>query len=142
MEIRNIDGLSVAQVKQLVNEGGRFVHFPYTISIVLMTFKRSSSIYFVRDGENSFKYSYKHVGTNLVLGWWGLPWGPIYTIGSLYHQLSGGKDVTDAVMSQLIQHDPEANTSTYAINDIINPNASNSSTSTTTSNSPYNVPRN
>lgn len=141
MQIKNIDGLSVSQVKQLVNEGGRFVHFPYTISIVLMTFKRSSSIYFVRGDENSFKYSYKHVGTNLLLGWWGIPWGPIYTIGSLYHQLNGGKDITGPVLSELIQHDPQANTTTYAINDLVNPNA-NSTTDTSSSNSPYNVPRN
>lgn len=138
MEIRNIEGLSVSQIKQIVNEGGRFVHFPYTISLVLMTLKRSSSIYFIRPDENSFKYSYKHVGTNLVLGWWGIPWGPIYTIGALYHQISGGKDITQVVLSQLIQHDPEANTSTYAINDLMN---TNSSSSTGSSDSVYNVPR-
>ena len=29
----------------------------------------------------------------LVLGWWGIPWGPIYTIGSIYTNFNGGKDV-------------------------------------------------
>lgn len=138
MEIKNIEGLSVSQIRQIVNEGGRFVHFPYTISLVLMTLRRSSSIYFIRPEESSFKYSYKHVGTNLVMGWWGIPWGPIYTIGALYHHMSGGKDITQAVLSELIQHDPEANTSTYAINDFANPN---SSSSTSTSDSTYNIPR-
>ena len=98
---------------QLVAQGGRFVVFPYTVSVVVATFKRGSSIYFVRPGEKSIKHSYKHVLVNSTLGWWGIPWGPIYTIGSMYHQISGGKDVTPEVMSHLIQNDPEANTSTW-----------------------------
>lgn len=47
MQIKNIEGLSVSQIKQLVNDGGKFVVFPYTVSIVLATFKKSSSLYFI-----------------------------------------------------------------------------------------------
>lgn len=116
MRIKNIEGLNVAQIKELVNQGGEFVYFPYTISFVLMTLKRTSSIYFIRPGEGKFKYCYPHIGVNAVLGWWGIPWGPIYTIGSMYRQLSGGKDVTQEVLTDLIQNDPDADTSTYNIN--------------------------
>lgn len=122
MEIKNIEGLSVSQIKSMVQDGGRFVFFPYTVSIVLATFKRSSSIYFVRPGEKSIKHSYKHVLTNGVLGWWGIPWGPIYTIGCIYTQATGGKDVTYDVMSHLIQNDPEADTTTYNINGMMSAN--------------------
>ncbi len=121
-EIKNIEGLSVAQIRQLVNQGGRFVIFPYTISVVLATFKRGSSIYFIKPDEKSIKYSYKHVLVNSTLGWWGIPWGPIYTIGSMYHHISGGKDVTQEVMRHLIQHDPDADTSTYNINGVLSSN--------------------
>jgi len=116
MQIRNIEGLRVSQVRDLVYQGGKFVVFPYTVSFILMTLKRSSDIYFIRPGENTFKYSYGFVFLNLFVGWWGFPWGPIYTIGSAYHHVVGGKDLTQAVMSHLTQHDPEANTSTYNIN--------------------------
>lgn len=129
-QIKNIEGLSVSQIKAMVQQGGRFVVFPYTVSIVLMTFKRSSSIYFVRPDEKSIKHSYKHVLVNSTLGWWGIPWGPIYTIGSMYHQISGGKDVTTEVMSHLIQHDPEADTSTYNIDGVVSSNKGTSSDDT------------
>ena len=116
MLIKNIEGLSVSQIKELVNKGGKFVIFPYTISFVIMTLKRSSDIYFIREDENSFKYSYSYVLLNFFIGWWGLPWGPIYTIGALYNHIIGGKDINQAVLSELIQNDPEADTSTYNIN--------------------------
>lgn len=119
MEIKNIEGLKVNQIKQLINQGAKFVIFPYTVSFVLMTLKRNSSIYFLHPYEKSIKYSYRHVGVNLVLGWWGLPWGPIYTIGAMYTQIIGGKDVTQIVLSELIQNDPDADTTTYKINNRI-----------------------
>ena len=69
MLIKNIEGLSVSQIKELVNKGGEFVIFPYTISFVIMTLKRSSDIYFIREDENSFKYSYSYVLLNFFIGW-------------------------------------------------------------------------
>ncbi|MDL2144921.1 hypothetical protein QQY79_20525 [Flavobacterium tructae] len=118
MQIKNIEGLSVSQIRNMVQQGGKFVVFPYTVSFILMTLKRSSDIYFIKANENTFKYSYGFVFLNLIVGWWGIPWGPIYTIGSAYHHAVGGKDLTQAVLSHLIQHDPEANTNTYNINGI------------------------
>ena len=119
MKIKNIEGLKVSQIKELVGQGAEFVYFPYALSFVLMTLKQSSSIYFIRPYEGKFKYYYKHFGFNLIFGWWGFPWGPIYTIGSMYTQLTGGKDVTAIVLSELIQRDPEANISNYAINEMM-----------------------
>jgi len=115
MEIKNIEGLRVSQIRDMVQQGGKFVVFPYTVSFILMTLKRSSDIYFIKADENTFKYSYGYVFLNLIIGWWGLPWGPIYTIGAAYHHIVGGKDLTLEVMSHLTQHDPEANTNTYNI---------------------------
>ncbi|HEU4497621.1 MAG TPA: hypothetical protein VFR70_11265 [Flavobacterium sp.] len=134
MQIKNIEGLTVAQIKELVSQGAEFVYFPYTISLVVVTLKRASSIYFIRPQEGKFKYSYKHFGVNALLGWWGLPWGPVYTIGSMYHQLSGGKDVTQAVLSELIQNDPDADTSTYNINAAYGSDQNSE-------NATYNIPR-
>jgi hypothetical protein len=122
MQIKNIEGLSVAEIRMLVNQGGKFVFFPYTVSIGVATFKRASSIYFVRPEEKSIKYSYKHVLTNSLVGWWGIPWGPVYTINSMYHQIRGGKNITFEVMSELIQNDPDADTSTYNINGVVSYN--------------------
>lgn len=137
MQIKNTEGLSVSQIKSIVQDNGRFVYFPYTISLVLVTFKRPSSIYLIRPGEMSIKYSYKHVLVNGVLGWWSIPWGPIHTIGCLVSQIGGGKDVTNEVMSELIQNDPEANTTTYNINGVM----SSSTGAQQENQSTYNIPR-
>jgi len=55
-QIKNINGLSVQQVRDMVYQGGKFVIFPYTVSAVVMTFKRSSDIYFIKPGESSAKH--------------------------------------------------------------------------------------
>ena len=136
MKIKNTEGLSVSQIRDLVQQGGKFVIFPYTISFLIMTLRRSSDIYFIRPDENTFKYSYGYVLLNLIVGWWGIPWGPIYTIGALYNHVTGGKDFTEAVLSELIQNDPEANTSTYNIGGVVSSN----SESDTAERPTYNIP--
>ena len=68
-----------------------------------MTFRRSSDIYFVKSNENSIIKGLRFTFLSLVLGWWGIPWGPIYTIGSLYRNLSGGKDVSQEVVQHLLE---------------------------------------
>jgi hypothetical protein len=115
VQIKNIDGLSVQQVRDMVHQGGKFVLFPYTISIILMTFKRNSDIYFVKPGENSAKYGIGFILTNLLLGWWGIPWGPIYTFGALFAHIGGGKNVTPEVLSLLAQNNPSQGSTSYNI---------------------------
>jgi hypothetical protein len=137
MKIKNIEGLRVSEIKQLVQQGGKFVIFPYTISFVVMTLKRNSDIYFIRPGENSFKYSFGYVFLNFFIGWWGLPWGPIYTIGALFNHISGGKDLTQVVLSDLMQNDPEVNRNSYNVNG----NSSSSNSENNSNNQTYNIPR-
>lgn len=98
-EIKNMEGLSVEEVNRQLAHGARFVYFSYTISIIILTFKRSSGIYFIRAGESSVKFSIGYTLLTFFLGWWGFPWGPIYTIGSLITNFSGGKDVTQDVIN-------------------------------------------
>jgi len=100
-EIKNLEGLTVDQVNTELQQGAKFVIFEYCISIIVMTFKRSSSIYFIRAGESTVKHSIGLTLLTLVLGWWGIPWGPIYTIGSLITNLGGGKDVTTDVLNSM-----------------------------------------
>jgi hypothetical protein len=135
-EIKNINGLSVQQIQSMVQQGGKFVVFPYTISILVMTFKRSSDIYFIKPGEGTLGYSFPFVLLNLVLGWWGFPWGPIYTIGSMIDHFSGGKNITGDVLPHLIHNDPNANTSTYNVGG--NTNQGNNASNTNSGG--YNVP--
>jgi hypothetical protein len=38
---------------------------------------------------------------SLLFGWWGLPWGLIYTPLTLWTNLSGGRDVTAELRERL-----------------------------------------
>ena len=98
MKIKNVEGLTTDQINKELQNGGKFVLYQFTISIIVMTFKRSSDIYFVRAGESAAVKGIPYTLISLFLGWWGIPWGPIYTVGSLFNNLGGGKDVTAEVL--------------------------------------------
>lgn len=104
MDIKNMEGLSLSQLKREVDHGGKFVVYQYTISVLIMTFRRSGGIYFIKSNENAVVKGLGYTLISLFFGWWGIPWGPIYTIGSLYNNLKGGKDVT----AEVLQHFTES----------------------------------
>ena len=99
MKIKNVEGLTTQQLNNELAQGGKFVIYQFTISIVVMTFRRSSDIYFVRAGESAVAKGLGYTALSLLFGWWGIPWGPIYTIGSLINNLGGGKNVTQEVLA-------------------------------------------
>lgn len=101
MRIKNIEGLSTDQISREIAEGGRFVVFQFTISLIVMTFRKASDIYFVRPGENAIVKGLPYTFITLMLGWWGIPSGPIYSFESLSNSLSGGKDITREVLSAI-----------------------------------------
>jgi len=100
-QIKNIQGITTDELNRELQRGGKFVIFQYCFSIVIMTFKQGSDVYFVRAGESTIKYSIGYTLLTFFLGWWGIPWGPIYTIGSLFTNLTGGKDVTQEILNSL-----------------------------------------
>lgn len=100
-EIKNIEGLSVDDINRELNNGAKFVVFQYSFSIIVMTFKRGSDIYFIKAGESTVRHSIGFTIITLLFGWWGIPWGPIYSIGSLYTNLTGGKDITQEVLNSM-----------------------------------------
>lgn len=104
-KIKNIEGLSKSDVIRELEQGAQFVTFQYCISIIFMTYRKSSDVYFVKAGESSFRFGFKYTLLTFVLGWWGIPWGPIYSLGSIVMNIAGGKVVTKEVLSSIIQQD-------------------------------------
>ncbi|HKD50602.1 MAG TPA: hypothetical protein VKB90_07390 [Candidatus Acidoferrum sp.] len=100
-KIRGIEGMKNGELEFEIQRGGKFVLFQYCISIIVMTFRRPSDIYFLRQGESAVSKGLPFTLLSLVAGWWGIPWGPIYTIQSVYNNSRGGKDVTQAVVNSL-----------------------------------------
>jgi hypothetical protein len=101
-KIRGVEGMSVDQVRFELERGGRFVVFQYCVSVIIVTFKRPSPIYFLRAGENPIGKGMGFTLLTLVAGWWGFHFGPIYSVQSIYRNLSGGKDVTMEVSAALV----------------------------------------
>jgi hypothetical protein len=99
MKIKGVDGMTVGAVRSEVARGGKFVIFQYCISVIVMTFRRGSDVYFIKPGESALGPGAGYTLLSLVLGWWGIPWGPIYTVASVYTNLNGGKDVTNEIMA-------------------------------------------
>jgi hypothetical protein len=142
--IKNVENLSVRDIQELVSLGGKFVVFEYCISLVVMSFQRNSSIYFIRPDEGTISSSIPYSLLSFFLGWWGIPWGIIYTFGSLYTNFSGGKDVTYEVMSQITGNanpytppaEPQQGYNIPSNNSNTNNNNNNNPT-----NGGYNIPR-
>lgn len=98
MKIHGIEGISEEEMDELLKKGAKFVVFEYVISVIFLTMTRTSDVYFIRPGEIGGLKGVLFTLISLILGWWGLPWGPIHTIRTVFRNLDGGKDVTQKIL--------------------------------------------
>ena len=94
MKILGIDGMSTDQLRFEIQRGAKLVCYQYCISLLVITFRRSSDVYFIPAGESAVSKGLPWTLLSVVAGWWGIPWGPIFTIQSLVTNFKGGKDIT------------------------------------------------
>lgn len=90
------------EIAGILNDGGKFVIYTYTISILVMTFRRGSKVFLLKKDDSAIKHGFPYLIITLFLGWWGIPFGPIYSIGSIITAFKG-KDVTDVILNNLTQ---------------------------------------
>lgn len=86
--------VSPDQVANLDPDGDDWVVFEYCISLVAVTLRRPSRPIRIRAGQRAWVRGLPYVGVSLLFGWWGLPWGIIYTPVTIYTNLCGGCDIT------------------------------------------------
>jgi hypothetical protein len=101
VRIDGIEDLTLEEVDSELAAGGRFVFFEYCVSLVILTLRCPTSICLLRAGEWGLLRSLPCTLVSLILGWWGLPWGVIYTPLVIFSNLRGGHDVTDQVYRML-----------------------------------------
>lgn len=94
MKIQGIEGMSSDQLRFELQRGAKIVCYHYCVSILVMTFRRSSGAYFIPAGESAVTKGLPWTLLTVVLGWWGIPWGPIFSVQSLVVNFKGGKDLT------------------------------------------------
>ena len=93
--------MTAREIQEAVDAGARFVFYQFCISALVITFKRSSPVYFLKAGEGTLLRGAPFTLISLVGGWWGIPWGPIWTVSTVITNLSGGKDVTQQILAAL-----------------------------------------
>ncbi len=99
MKVKGIEGLSGSQLMAELQQGAKFVTYQYCVSIIILTFKRSSDVFFIRANQNAVSKGLLYSLIAFLFGWWGIPWGPIYTIEAFIVNFKGGRDVTAQVMA-------------------------------------------
>ena len=97
----SLTGMTLHEIEFEINRGAKFVVFQYCVSVVVITFRRSTSVQLIKAGESAASKSLPWTILTLLLGWWGIPWGFIYTPMVLYKNLNGGTDVTSSVLANL-----------------------------------------
>ena len=86
--------------------GGRFVVYQWIIPLpFFIPIKRLSKVFFIDTDSKPTKYALRFNTLNLLIGWWGLPFGPIYLINSIRFNLKGGLDVTDDILLNAKEQD-------------------------------------
>jgi hypothetical protein len=99
--IQGINGMSPQEIAFELNRGGKFVRYRYCFSAVIVTIMQSTDIYLIRSGESRIAKGLPWTLLTLVAGWWGIPWGPIRTVHSVWINFHGGDDITAQVASAL-----------------------------------------
>jgi hypothetical protein len=75
-------------------DGEREVFFEYCVSLLFVTLRRPSRLYRVRPGLRALWAGLPYTLLTMLLGWWGIPWGVIYTPLVLATNLTGGREIT------------------------------------------------
>lgn len=106
MRIDGVENLTAEELRAELAAGGRFVFYEYCISFLVLTLRRPTRIRFLRAGDGGLLRGLPYVLLSLLLGWWGLPWGVIYTPLTIFTNLCGGQDVTEDVTAHLFGPGP------------------------------------
>jgi len=119
--LKKTAGNSLSEINQSVRYGGKFVVYPYCVSILALTFRLTSSPHYIKSGEPTSKYRRKYTIYSLLFGWWGIPWGPIYTTDALVFSKKnkGDLDITDEIVNKLNLHYASRNVNEPFETDII-----------------------
>ena len=90
------DGLRAA-----LQEGALCVRYEYAVSCVVFTLQFQSKVHLIRGAGGRYGRGIPYMVVSVLLGPWALPWGPLATLHALWHDGTGGHDVTDEIAAWL-----------------------------------------
>lgn len=83
----------------LVTPETKIIRFQACFSFLVVTVKFPSR-YFIQNHDGLLRAGFAYSLITLLFGWWGIPWGPIYTVQSLIKNARGGDKQTIAGLIQ------------------------------------------
>lgn len=90
-----LEDYSAEEIREEIERGARIVAYVYCVSFLVVTFKRATRPYLIKGGHGRLGPGLPWALLTLLLGWWGFPWGLVYTPMALWQTLRGGVDLTD-----------------------------------------------
>jgi hypothetical protein len=95
MGIIGAETMSEAQLAASLQAGGKLVVYEYCISLVVITFRRNSPVHYIAPGADAVAPGWKYTLLSLLLGWWGFPFGLVFTPLSVINNLRGGRNINE-----------------------------------------------
>ncbi|MBX9581739.1 MAG: hypothetical protein K2X87_15660 [Gemmataceae bacterium] len=100
-ELLNSRPLAADEVARRLRAGWQCVRFEHCLSFLLATVRRQSGIHLTRDWRSRCLRGFGYTAAAVVLGPWGIPWGPVWTLRAFWTNLTGGVDVTAEVLAAI-----------------------------------------
>ena len=90
-------------VVKAVMAGKRYVIYPYVASLLVLTFRRNmGSVRLVETGNWPMGPLFGAATITTFFGWWGFPWGIIWSPLALFNLWCGGRDATKEILTDVV----------------------------------------
>ncbi len=99
------EGMTLGDIELDVLKGGRFLRYYWNVSVVVLSFRNSTALTYVRSDRSAGAGALGWGLFSLLFGWWGFPWGIVHTPLSLWHNIRGGSDHTHEVLTAYLGGD-------------------------------------
>jgi hypothetical protein len=99
-----LEDYSAEEIREEIERGARIVSYAWCVSLLIITFRRGTRPYLIKGGHSRLAPGLPWALLTLLLGWWGFPWGLVYTPAALWKTLRGGADLTDAWIDAYAAH--------------------------------------
>lgn len=86
------------ELRTRVAAGDRCVRFEYCVSLLFITVRRQTDVYLTSSWQERYLRGLWFSFLALLLGPWGVPWGALWTVWSVWVNVSGGVDCTSDVL--------------------------------------------
>jgi hypothetical protein len=83
---QNVDALAAGEADYRgvkVSARSEVITFDLAFSVVVASFKIPSQMFIVGQ-HRIWPWRIAYTGLSFLFGWWGIPWGPVYTVQALH----------------------------------------------------------